>query len=426
MPTIEGSVEEAGRIIVVDENTGGIDSNTVVASGTYSVSSSSLDPKIVLFRRGSDGNTLGYSGITSLDDTPFLGSESVFVDGVDTKMFGHQTGIMIGNSRCLCTFRNQSPMHEYYTIGTISGQSINFTTPVNFTNSEVSVNYKPFLGYDSTYNKVLFFASYFYKVGTIDGDTINFGPNILYSSFTIDSYFHVTYNELTHTALILYRSGNSLRSIAATFDGSTLSFGSYDATYPMAVIGCASCYDSSTDKYCVIMNPDNGGAYITMLSITGNTISSPYSNLYVCNNARFNPTCCYVPSRNIFFVSVWRDLTSDRNYLYSYSWNNSNNTFSKLHEYSGLYSSYSAFPTLIYDTETDKLLVDLFSGGSTSRINLFEYSLSTGFSTAGTVDYYSGEEYNNSVLLNDQDTNKKIVLYGKASSYVGAAKVFRL
>lgn len=356
--------------------------------------------------------------------TPFFGNEVVFTDS-QIKMNGHQAGTMIGNSKFICTFRKETPMYECYVVGTISGESVTFSTPAVGISSEVSVNYKPMIYHDSTSNKVILFAGLGYYIGSVSGDTITFGSIITYS-FTIDSYFYATYNSSTRTVVIAYRSGSSIRAIAGTFNGSTITFGSSISVYPLAMVGVSVCQGSSSNEYCVVFNPDEGNSYITMLEVSGTTITSPYSKYAIIGSSRFNPTCHYASSRNLFFVLVYTAVTYNtrKNVLFAYSY--SGGVFTKLHTLN-LTMDNSNFPNLDYDAYSNKLLVDINTGGATADIKLYTYSESTGFAYDSNLLFLNETEYNNSVLLHaPSSADKRVVLYGKTNSKVGAARVFRV
>jgi hypothetical protein len=423
MPTIEGVVEESGRVIVVDETTGAIDSNTTVSSGTYSVSSSSMDPKIVLFRRESDGNTLGYSSITSIDDTPFLGAESTFADGVTYKDYLQRTSTMIDSPRFVVLFRNQAPQYTYYSIGTISGESASFTTPTS-----LGINLSAFdSGYDFTYEKLFIFTTSQYRICTISGNTLNLGD---YTAWPTDiagsTILKVLYNDTTHTLLVFYKVGSSMRAMAATFDGNSFSFGSYDIVYPSAgtIFYTNAYYDSSSGGYFVVFHSSEGTAYVTMVEVSGNTVTSPYSNYSSGKTGKGNSGCCCSPSRNLFFISVWYDgQWVDTHTIISFSY--SGGVFTKLHQYDIGGSHSDANPILLYDEPSDKLMFIADSGASTRRYRLLDYDVSTGFSVSSTVTFSSNTIYYPNVIL-DSSTGKRVVTYGLSGSFAGLAKVFRL
>jgi hypothetical protein len=450
MPTIEGSVEESGRVIVVDETTGAIDSNTTVSSGTYSVSSSSLDPKIVLFRRASDGHTLGYSGITSLDDSPFLGEATTFVDGTSIKLYGNPAGTMIGGSKFIFIFRNQTPQVPYYTIGTISGQSVSFTEPAALLSGLVYGD----LYYDSTYDKILQVTDTQYRVCSLSGNNITqdsitnfstvpcFTP---YSSYTyqISSTY---YNQDTHQLLVLYiripdySSKNNqdtiycyLRAVVGTFDGTSFSFGNYiDITgfttfWYYRNIYSIICHYPETGGYCISYCRMGSGytPSITMLEVNESTITKPYSTNSTGSSVSSNRLgLCYDADRSMFFLSV---SSNSRVRIIPYGYNNGVLSMSSYYEIISQYNS-SVKPILDYDLASSKILLanDYYSSGYSSRYRTFTYSVATGVSFGGAVEYESNSGYPCNIFLRDPDTGKRVIVYSSTPDYLGKAKVFRL
>jgi hypothetical protein len=357
--------------------------------------------------------------------TPFLGDQVTFTNA-EFVMYGHQTGTMLSGNKFLCTFRDQTPTNEVYVVGTISGETATFSEPAFFTASPVSVNYKPMLYYDPTYNKVILFAGLGYYVGSVSGDTVSFGSiNNYFPTFTIDSYYYAVYTPSEHRVVIAYRSGSTIRAIAGVFDGSTISFGSSISVYSNAIVGVSVCQGPSSDEYCLVFNPDGGTSRITMLETSGTTITSPYSVYSVLTSCRFNPACHYAPSRDLFFVTVYNSVTYNtrKNILFAYSY--SEGVFTKLHSLN-LTPDNSNFPNIDYDAYTDKVLVDINTGGSTADIKLYTYNESTGFAYDSNIVFLNAVEYNNSVLLYQPSTGKRVVLYGITTGYVGAARVFRV
>lgn len=452
MPTIEGSVEEAGRIIVVDEETGTIDSNTEVSSGAYSVSSSSLDPKIVLFRR-SDGSTLGYSGIASLDDTPFLGESGTFANGVNIKVYGYIAGTMVGDSKFLSMFRNQTPMVPYYTVGTISGQSVSFTESVV---CPITVNGK--LYYDPTYNKVLHVTDTQYRVCTLSNNILTVDSTTNFSTapcFTPSGYesFQVSstyYNQDTHQLFIVYiripdyrYSSNqdtlycNLRVVVATFNGSSFSFGNYLSITSFTTfwyqrwINSAIAYYPPTGGYCIsyCRAGDEYTASLNMLEVNGSVITNPYST-YSTGSVLSGTSLgmCYDPNRSLFFLSVGEYYSGNYKIrLIPFSYSGGVLTRLTHYEFRANYNT-STTPIVDYDEASEKILLtnDQYAAGYTSKYRTFSYNVSTGFSIDSTVTYDANSGYAGAAFIRDPDTGKRVVVYSSTPDFLGAAKVFRL
>ena len=164
-------------------------------------------------------------------------------------------------------------------VGTASGTSISFGTPVVFesaqTGGEVAATF------DTTNNKVLIAyrdsgnSSYGTAiVGTVSGDSISFGTPAVFESATTLSPA-CAFDSNAGRALIAYRdNGNSDQgtAIVATISGTSVSFGSAAVFETGKTQYCRATFDSTNNKVVIAFmdddHADRGKAIVATISST--------------------------------------------------------------------------------------------------------------------------------------------------------------
>jgi len=191
------------------------------------------------------------------------------------------------NNRVVIAYRD-NPNSEYGTaiVGTVSGTSISFGTAVVFESASTS-----FISatYDSTNDRVVIAyqdignSSYGTAiVGTVSGTSISFGTPVVFASDT-STYLSAIYDSAANKVVIAYRDdGNSgySNAIVGTVSGSSISFDTAVVFASADNYYIASTYDS-TNNNVVISYRDGGnsdyGTAIVANSLLG-TIPIPTIN----------------------------------------------------------------------------------------------------------------------------------------------------
>ena len=150
-------------------------------------------------------------------------------------------------------------------VGTVSGTSITFGTPVVFETGAVT-NISPV--FDSTANKIVIAyrdlgnSSYGTAVvGTISGTSISFGSPVVFRSAT-SAYMSATYDSTNNVTVIAYwdgGNGSKGTAIVGTVSGTSISFGTSTVFEPAASDFIAATFDSTANKI-VIAYDDNGNS----------------------------------------------------------------------------------------------------------------------------------------------------------------------
>ena len=163
--------------------------------------------------------------------------------------------------------------HGYAIVGTVSGSSISFGTEVKFESAVVS---GIGIGFDSNLNKVLIVykdeGNSFYGtsiVGTVSGTTISFGTPVVYSSATTSSQT-ATFDSNSNKIVVAYTAGAKV----GTISGTGISYGSAATFTSSSASRIAMCFDSNSNKLVVSFRPQSDDqGYTAVGTVSGTSIS---------------------------------------------------------------------------------------------------------------------------------------------------------
>jgi len=257
----------------------------------------------------------------------------------------------------------RGPSANYYgyaVVGTVSGTSISFGSEATF---EAANSYLMSCCYDSTADKTVIAyrdvgnSNYGTAiVGTVSGTSISFGSPTVFSSAGTMIYISCTYDSTSDKTVIAYGiSGTEGRAIVGTVSGTSISFGSEATFNTSAVAALSCCYDSTADKTVIAYSDNGNSSYGTAIvgSVSGTSIS--FGDPYV-----FNESSIYD------YVSVAYDITNDRTVISYADGGNSNYgtvLTSRIFGSSLLFtgssvfnSSTTAYLSSVFDPDTDQVV----------------------------------------------------------------------
>ena len=165
-------------------------------------------------------------------------------------------------------------------VGTVSGTSISFGTAVTFSGTD-SASYTA-TAYDS-YNEKIVVA---YRnttdttgeavVGTVSGTSISFGTPVVYSSTDVN-FTTATYDASRRKVVIAYEDvGNNQygTAIVGTVSGTSISFGTALVIETSATRYFGSTYDSTNQKVVIVYEDDGSADHGTAVVFTASTLST--------------------------------------------------------------------------------------------------------------------------------------------------------
>jgi len=240
----------AGKVVIAYRDFGNANYGTAIV-GTVSGTSISFGSEVVF---NSTGPTYTYSAIFEILAGKVVVS---YVDG--------------GNSN-----------YGTSIVGTVSGTSISFGTPVVF---EITPAFGFSATFDSTLNKIVIAYSDLGNsnygtsiVGTVSGTSISFGTAVVFNS-AATYYPAATFDSASGKVVIAYQdNGNSNygTAIVGTVSGTSISFGAEVVFESAGTYHLAATFDSNAGKV-VIAYQDNGGSldYGTLVvgTVSGTSIS---------------------------------------------------------------------------------------------------------------------------------------------------------
>jgi len=197
--------------------------------------------------------------VTAVAETSY--SQSVGSETTYAAIGGEYNAIVdIGGSKFAIAYRRNDNKDIYTVIGTVSGTTLTFGTPVlTFDTSQTTED--PVIAYDAASGKVVVACSFNYGedalcvVGTVSGTSITFGSSVNFHSGTDVLYLAMVYDSINQKIVIGYCNksvGNSGYAVVGTVSGTSISFGT-----PVQFASASSQYIRGT------FDPDQGSVFFT-------------------------------------------------------------------------------------------------------------------------------------------------------------------
>ena len=214
--------------------------------------------------------------------TQSLGSEAVWESNNQSYGYNNSATFDSNSNRVVIAYADaNNSYHGTAVVGSVSGSSISFGTPVVY---EAATGYYHEVVFDSGQNKCLFVyrdagnSSYGTAiVGTVDpsDNSISFGTATVFESAT-SNYTIASYDVAAGKTLISYTdggNGNYGTSIVATISGTSVSFGSPTVHNSASTAYSASVYDSNAEKHVIGFKDYNSSFKAIVGTISGTSVS---------------------------------------------------------------------------------------------------------------------------------------------------------
>jgi len=248
-----------------------------VANGYVASAFDSSNNKVVLaYNDGSAGN-IGKAIVGTVSGNSIsYGSEVTFESG----SMSYTSIAFDSNANKVVIAYTDGGNSSYGTaiVGTVSGTSISFGTPVVFETANTDYIATTF---DSNLNKIVIAyrdtgnSNYGTAiVGTVSGTSISFGTGVVYNSGNSE-YVAATFDSNSNKVVVAYNDGtvgNLGKAIVGTVSGTSISFGS-EATFNATQSNYVSAgFDSNSNKVVVLYSDVVGGSCIVG-TVSGTSIS---------------------------------------------------------------------------------------------------------------------------------------------------------
>ena len=188
-------------------------------------------------------------------------------------------------------------------IGTVSGTSISFGTPVVFNSA---TTYYPALTFDSNTNKVV--LAYrdgnngnagTARVGTVSGSSISFGSAAVFQSLS-SNYMAATFDSNSNKVFIYYYRTGSSDGVVGTVSGTSISFGTPVSFGTTQTTLASATFDSNLNKVFVAYKDNGNSNYGTVVdgTISGTTVTFGDNTVFAAVNAANSPNIVFDSATN--------------------------------------------------------------------------------------------------------------------------------
>ena len=219
----------AGRAAANGDNTDFPGADTLYLQGGIAAVFDSSNNKVVVFYSDAGNSNYGTAAVATISGTSIsFGSAATFVSAQAEEI---SATFDSSNNKVVVSYVNASDNKAYAAVGTVSGTSISFGTPVEW---EAGAARYTATTFDSNSNKVVVAcqdsgnSSYgTARVGTVSGTSISFGTAVVFESATTE-FTGATFDSTNNKVVIVYSDGgNNTRptAIVGTVSGTDISFG---------------------------------------------------------------------------------------------------------------------------------------------------------------------------------------------------------
>ena len=201
-------------------------------------------------------------------------------------------------------------------VGTVSGTSISFGTPVLFDTDNYILD-RHLVVYDANAQKVVVIYADDNQygsaiVGTVSGTSISFGTKAIFNSAT-SGYIAATYDSTLNKVVIVYSDGGNSdygTAIVATVSGTSISFGSEAVFNSAQVRNTGIAYDANAEKVLISYEDVGNSNYGTAIVGTVSGTSITFGTEAVFSSAYTRETHCVYDANAQKIVVVYGPSTS--------------------------------------------------------------------------------------------------------------------
>ena len=323
--------------------------------------------------------------------------------------------------------------NSYYgtaVVGTVTGTGITFGTPVVFetgnteyssavydsTNGKVVIAYRD--GGNSDYGTAV--------VGTVSGDSISFGTPVVFES-AASRWVSAAYDSNNGKVVIAYRDeGNSNHgtAIVGTVSGTSISFGSAVVFKTTDTRECSVVYDSSNEKIVIAYSDYGSSQYGKAIVGTVSGTSISFGSNTVFESARSE------------FISATYDSSNEKVVIAYQDGGNSDAGTAVVGTVSGTsisfgtpvaFESTNAYTTaVVYDSNAGKVVIPYKDSGNSNYGTLVVGTVSGTSISFGSAVIFESVATDNISSTFDSTNNKVVIAYrDEGNSNYGTSIVFR-
>ena len=243
-----------------------------------SVAFDSTNNKVVIAYRNDGNSSYGRAVVGTVSGTSIsFGSPVVFESGITN--FPSIAFDSTNNKVVIAYIDDGNNSYGKAVVGTVSGTSISFGSPVTFASATTN---GPSIAYDTANQKVVIaYANQAnsYRgtaiVGTVSGTSISYGSPTLFEGGST-AYISTVYDSTNNKIIIAYQdTGNSSygTAVVGTVSGTSVSFGSPTIFESASTAFISAEFDSSNQKVVIAYMDSGNSSYGTAVTFSPRTIS---------------------------------------------------------------------------------------------------------------------------------------------------------
>ena len=284
------SASAAGSIIVQGGTVSGVSEAAALRFGTSAVFESanagvitetfdSTNNKVVVAYKDSGNSNYGTAAVGTVSGSSIsFGTPAVF----ESAEVGELSAAFDSNENRVVISYRDAGNSNYGTavVGQVSGTSISFGTAATFSGTNASYNTST--AFDSSNNKIV--VSYRDNgnsnygtavVGTVSGASITFGTPVVYSAAGTTNYGSITYDSTSNKIVLCYQVSTDEKAIVGTVSGTSISFGSEATAAASSSPSFRSLsFDSTNNRVVDTYSDGSTGACTSVVgTVSGTSIS---------------------------------------------------------------------------------------------------------------------------------------------------------
>lgn len=296
-------------------------------------------------------------------------------------------------------------------VGTVSGTSISFGTPVVFASANAQ---NPRAIYDASNSKVV--VAYSDQsdgskgkavVGTVSGTSISFGTAVEFDSSATSDIAGV-YDSTNGRIVLIYRSTGSNKGtgIVGTVSGTSISFGAIAYFTGGNAANLSSAFDSSNSRVVVSYKDAGGSGYGTTIIGTVSGTSISYGTAVVFDSSNIAETTTAYDSTNARIVVGWKSGVDGYSYGIVGTVSGTSISFGT----QVLFEAASASnPASLYDPDSNRVVFAYRDGGNSNYGTAIAGTVSGTSISFGSASVFESANAARISIAYDS-VNKKIVI----------------
>ncbi len=306
-------------------------------------------------------------------------------------------------------------------VGTVSGDSISFGTPVVFESSATDYND---IVFDSSTGKVVVIfstsATGQARVGTVSGTSISFGGSVVFDSGQ-GVYMALAYDSSNNKVVVGYAGTNNyLETKVGTVSGTSISFGTAVVAYSSSFESLCATFDSNSNKV-VFGWKKNATGRAVVGTVSGTSISYGSSVAYESSSAAILQDATFDTTNNKVVIAYRASSASDAGRAVVGTVSGTSISFGTPVDFAATNSEQLG---ITFDSSVGKVVI-AYDDGDTSKGTVVSGTVSGTSITFDSALVYEDASVEKVTAVFDSNANKTVIAYKDAgNSNYGTGIVF--